>query len=69
MRGFITRADDGKLAEYQPLWSDEQVLNWDGDFKDDGASMLVCGEQDVEVPDFRNLLGEWMEYRDQASLS
>ena len=62
MSGCITRADDGKLAEDEPLLSDEQVLAWDGSFKDGGALKLVCCERDVEVPVFRDVPEEWLEY-------
>ncbi len=67
LRAYITRIDDEKLAEYNPSWSDERVLEWDGNFKDDGALMLVCCERDVEVPEFRQVLEEWLGYRSQAS--
>ena len=67
LRAYITRIDDEKLAGYESSWSDEQVLDWDGNFKDDGALMLVCCERDVEVPEFRHVLEEWLEFRSQAS--
>ena len=67
LRAYITRIDDEKLGEYNPSWSDERVLEWDGNFKDDGALMLVCCERDVEVPEFRQVLEEWLGYRSQAS--
>ncbi len=53
MRGCITRVDDVKLAEDEPSWSDEQVLVWDENCKDDEALMTVCCERDVEAPRFR----------------
>ena len=67
LRAYITRIDDEKLAGYEPSWSDKQVLDWDGNFKDDGALMLVCCERDVEVPEFRHVLEEWLEFRSEAS--
>jgi len=67
LRAYITRIDDGKLAGYEPSWSDKQVLDWDGNFKDDGTLMLVCCERDVEVPEFRQVLEEWVQYRIQVS--
>ena len=67
VRAYITRIDDEKLAGYDPSWSDKQVLDWDGNFKDDGALMLVCCERDVEVPEFRHVLEEWLEFRSEAS--
>ena len=38
-------------------WSDDQVLDWDGNFRDDGDLMLVCVERDVEVVEFRRVVG------------
>ena len=67
LRAYITRTDDGKLAGDEPSWSDKEVLDWDGNFKDDGTLMLVCCERDVEVPEFRQVLEEWVQYRIQAS--
>jgi len=67
LRAYITRIDDEKLAGYEPSWSDKQVLDWDGNFKDDGALMLVCCERDVEVPEFRQVLEEWLKFRSEAS--
>ena len=44
------------LAEYEPSWPDEQVLDWDGNFRSDGQLMLVCCERDVDVQEFRRVL-------------
>ncbi len=38
-------------------WSDDQVIDWDGNFRDDGDLMLVCVERDVEVSEFRRVVG------------
>ena len=46
------------LAKYNPQWSDEEVVEWDGNFRSDGALMLVCCERDVEIGEFRRVLEE-----------
>ena len=40
------------------------MLDWDGNFKDDGTLMLVCCERDVDVPEFRRVLEEYIKLRD-----
>ena len=37
LRAYFDRMADEKMRQYSPEWSDEQVLEWDGNFKDDGA--------------------------------
>jgi len=63
LRAYITRIEDDKLAEYDPSWADEQLSEWDGNFKNDGGLMLVCCERDVEVAEYRRVLEEWREFR------
>ena len=46
------------LEMYDPDWNDEDVINWDGNFRSDGALMLVCCERDVEVSEFRKAVEE-----------
>ena len=40
---------DDRLAEYDPAWPDERVMDWDGNFRSDGGLMLTCCERDVDV--------------------
>ena len=46
------------LAQYNPDWTDDEVKEWDGNFRSDGALMLVCCERDVEIAEFRAVLEE-----------
>ena len=46
------------LAKYNSEWSDEEVKEWDGNFRSDGALMLVCCERDVEIEEYRRVLEE-----------
>ena len=55
--------DDDRLRQYDPEWTDEQVLEWDGNFRSDGALMLVCCERDIEIDEYRRVLEEHIQRR------
>lgn len=63
LRAYLSRLPIGRLAEYDPLWSDEEVMAWDGNFRSDGALMLVCCERDVDVQEFRSVLERYRRAR------
>lgn len=63
LRAYFSRMTDERLREYQPDWSDEQVVTWDGNFRSDGALMLVCCERDVEIEEYRTVLAEHLARR------
>jgi hypothetical protein len=63
LRAYLAALPDEHLARYDPGWSDEQVVNWDGNFRSDGALMLVCCERDVDVQEFRRVLHEHLAVR------
>jgi hypothetical protein len=63
LRAYLSRLDDAHLAAYDPAWSDERVKRWDGNFRSDGALMLVCCERDVDVAEFRRVLEEHLRLR------
>jgi hypothetical protein len=65
LRSYVARLPDERLAEYDPGWSDEAVMAWDGNFRSDGGLMLVCCERDVDVGEFRRVLEEYLAYRKQ----
>ena len=48
---------------YDPTWTDEQLMDWDGNFRSDGALMLVCCERDVDVEEYRRVLEEHLRLR------
>ncbi|MBM3810553.1 MAG: hypothetical protein FJW20_02840 [Acidimicrobiia bacterium] len=66
LRAYLDRMPDEKVQQYRPDWTDEQVVNWCGDFRDDGVLFLICTERDVEVPEFRKELEQSIAYRKQA---
>lgn len=63
LRAYFDHVDDEKIRQYSPDWSDEQVVEWDGNFRDDGNLMLLCCERDVEVTEYRQVLEDCIEYR------
>ncbi len=63
LRSYFCKLPDSKLAEYDPSWSDEQVIEWDGNFRSDGPLMLVCSERDVEVDEYREVLEMHLKHR------
>jgi hypothetical protein len=63
LRAYLAKLSDERLALYDPSWTDEQVQAWDGNFRSDGALMLVCCERDIDVTAFRRALGEHLRYR------
>jgi hypothetical protein len=62
LRAYVSRLPREKLAAYDPAWSDEQVIEWDGNFRDDGDLMLVCCERDVGVPELRAVIEEFRRF-------
>ena len=63
VRAYFAQLEDAHLLEYDPNWTDEQVKQWDGNFRSDGALMLVCCERDVEIEEYRRVLEEHLELR------
>ncbi len=63
LRAYLIRMSDQRLREYDPGWSNDQVIEWDGNFRSDGALMLVCCERDVEITEYRQVLEEHLVRR------
>ena len=63
LRAYFTRMSDERLRQYDPAWSNEQVIQWDGNFRSDGALMLVCCERDIEIDEYRAVLAEHISRR------
>jgi len=58
LRAYLGSLSAERLAKYNSEWSDEEVKQWDGNFRSDGALMLVCCERDVEIEEYRRVLEE-----------
>ena len=63
LRAYLAKRSEEHLAQYRGDWSDEQVVEWDGNFRNDGTLMLVCCERDVDVEEFRRVLQEHLTLR------
>jgi hypothetical protein len=63
LRAYFSRISDERLSEYDSKWSDEQVILWDGNFRADGALMLVCCERDIEIEEYRAVIDEHIRRR------
>jgi hypothetical protein len=66
LRAYFDRMPDEKMQQYQPEWTDEQVIAWDGNFTDEGSLLIACSERDVAVEEYRAVLGEVIEYRNRV---
>lgn len=66
LRAYFDRMPDDKLSQYRATWSDEQVIAWDGNFRDDGVLFLICSERDVEIDEYRRVLEENIRYRESV---
>jgi hypothetical protein len=69
LRAYFDRMPDEKMREYSPDWTDEQVVAWDGNFRDDGCLMMFCCERDVDVTEYRNVLAACIAYRVRAEVT
>lgn len=63
LRAYLSRLSDEHLQQYDPSWNDQEVLEWDGNFRSDGNLMLVCCERDIDITEFRNVLEEHLQFR------
>ena len=63
LRAYLTQIGDERLREYDPQWSDERLVEWDGNFRSDGALMLVGCERDIEIAEYRAVLEEHIRRR------
>lgn len=62
LRYYMTRLPLEKVEAYDPAWSDEKVMEWDGNFKTDGSLMMACCEREVEVEEYRQVLEQYREF-------
>lgn len=63
LRHYFCLLTDAKLAEYDPACTDDQLMEWSGDFTEDGDLLLMCSERDVDVAEFRAVLEEHLKHR------
>ena len=65
LRAYFDRMPDEKMREYSRDWTDEEVILWDDNFRDDGNLMLLCCERDVAIEEYRKVLEQCIRYRNR----
>ncbi len=63
LRSYFSRNSEEKLRQYNPDWSDEELIKWDENFTSEGNLFLVCSERDVDVTEYREVLEEHLRFR------
>ena len=63
LRHYFCNLSDDHLAKYDSDWTDEQVIEWDDNFRDDGALMITCSEREVDIEEFRKVLEVHLQHR------
>jgi hypothetical protein len=66
LRAYFDRMADDKLRQYSRAWNDEQLMQWDGNFKSDGELLLPCSERDVDATEYRRVIEQCIRYRDRV---
>jgi hypothetical protein len=71
LRAYFDRMRDEKMRQYRPEWTDDEAIEWDGNFKLDAEEcepelMLGCSEREVYVGEYRRVLQRAIEYRDRV---
>lgn len=63
LRAYIEGLPAEKLAQYRSDWTDEELMAWEENFRDDGHLLLVCCTRDVDVDEYRTALEEHLQRR------
>lgn len=66
LRAYFDRMADEKMRRYSASWTDDQVMEWDENFRDDGNLFLLCCERDVDVKEYRRVIEQCVEYRNRV---
>lgn len=63
LRAYFDAMSDAKVAEADLSWSDDELREWDGNFRSDGALMMVCCDRDVRIEEYRRVLAAFLQFR------
>jgi hypothetical protein len=67
---YFDAMSDAKLKTYDPAFTDEQLMEWDGNFTSDGNLLLPCCEsEEVEPAMYRRFAEQCIRYRDRVRQS
>ena len=69
LRSYLCSLSDEHLAQYDPNWTHDQVLEWEENFKNDGTLMLACSERHVDMDEYRNVLEVHIQHRNIDGIS
>lgn len=67
LRAYFAQMTEQQLTAYDPTWPDERIIEWDGNFRNDGVLMLPCCERDVDIQEYREVLELHLNYRRSLS--
>jgi hypothetical protein len=65
LRAYFDRMPDEKMRQYRTDWDDGELMEWDGNFTDEGTLLIACSERDVDPAEYRRVIAQAMEYRDR----
>lgn len=64
---YFDAMPDSKLRTWNPDFTDEELMAWDGEFCTDGHMLLPCCEsEEVEAEMYRRYIAENIKYRDRV---
>ena len=66
LRAYFDRMDDEKMQAYSPAWTDAELMEWDGNFTSDDALLVPCCERDIDLEEYRRVIGQALEYRNRV---
>lgn len=66
LRAYFDRMPDDKMRQYDPSWSDQQLMEWDGNFTAEGELLIACSEREIDVPEYRRVIAQAIEYRNRV---
>lgn len=64
---YFDAMPDAKLRTFDPAFTDDELMAWDGNFTSDGDLLLPCCEsEEVDVGMYRRFIAACMQYRDRV---
>jgi hypothetical protein len=69
LRAYFDRMSDEKMLAYNAHFSDQELVDWDGNFKveeDEPSLMLGCSEREIDVAEYRRVIGQAIAYRNRV---
>jgi hypothetical protein len=66
LRAYFDRMSDEKMQQYNPAWSDEKLIEWDGNFTGEGNLLIACSERDIDPAEYRRVIAQAIAYRNRV---